>query len=47
MNDPANYPSAQFQGETIYFCTNACLKAFLLAPEAFMRGEIEHPTEDN
>ncbi len=46
INDPSAYPSADFNGEMIYFCTKACLKAFLSAPEAFMAGEIEHPLED-
>lgn len=41
------YPSAQYNGEMIYFCTNACWKAFLSAPDAFMAGEIEHPLEDD
>jgi YHS domain-containing protein len=46
LKDPSNYPSAMFRGERVYFCTNACLKAFLQAPEAFMAGEVEHPLED-
>lgn len=46
LQDPSAYPSADFNGETVYFCNNACLKAFLSAPEAFMAGEIEHPLED-
>jgi YHS domain-containing protein len=44
--DPSGYPSAIFKGELVYFCNNACLKAFLQAPEAFMAGEIEHPLDD-
>ena len=47
LKDPSAYPSAMFNGETVYFCNNACLKAFLKAPEAFLAGEIEHPLEDD
>lgn len=46
LKDPALYPSADFHGETIYFCNSACLKAFLKAPEAFMAGEVEHPNSE-
>jgi len=34
-----------YHGEEIYFCTQACLEVFLLNPEPFMAGEIEHPLE--
>jgi YHS domain-containing protein len=46
LPDPSGYPSAIFKGELVYFCNNACLKAFLQAPQAFMAGEIEHPLEE-
>ncbi|MBE7432769.1 MAG: hypothetical protein HS100_02530 [Anaerolineales bacterium] len=46
LKDPSAYPSAMFNGERVYFCNQACLKAFLSAPEAFMAGEVEHPLED-
>jgi YHS domain-containing protein len=46
LEDPSAYPSAMFNGERIYFCHAACLRAFLSAPEAFMAGEVEHPLED-
>lgn len=46
LQDASLYPSANFQGETVYFCNSACLKAFLQAPEAFMAGEVEHPPEE-
>ncbi len=46
LKDPSQYLSAMFNGERVYFCNTACLKAFLLAPEAFMAGEVEHPLED-
>ncbi len=43
VKDPAQYPSAQFHGKTVLFCTEACRLAFLNDPERFMAGEIEHP----
>ncbi len=43
--DPSKYPSAEYRGERIYFCTQACLDVFLLNPDPFMAGEIEHPLE--
>lgn len=46
LKDPSAYPSAMFNGERVYFCNQACLKAFLSVPEAFMAGEVEHPLED-
>ena len=46
LAEPERYPSAVYRGEVIYFCTQACLRAFEQAPEAFMAGEIEHPLED-
>jgi len=45
--DPTNYPSAEYLGETIYFCTRACLRVFKEAPDAFMEGDVEHPSEDD
>ena len=46
LKDPSAYPSAMFNGERVYFCNAACLKAFLLSPDAFMAGEGEQPLED-
>lgn len=46
LKDPSA-PSAMFNGERVYFCANACLKAFLAQPEAFMAGEVEHPLDDD
>ena len=40
--EPEKYPSALYQGERVYFCTQACLKAFEDNPDSFMRGEVEH-----
>ena len=47
LKDPSAYPSAMFNGERVYFCNHACLKAFLRTPEAFMAGEVEHPLDDD
>ncbi len=46
LHNPSEYPSATYKGECIHFCNDACLEAFLQAPDAFMAGEIEHPLED-
>ncbi len=46
IREPDKYPSSLYRGETVYFCTGACLKAFLGDPDRFISGEIEHP-EDN
>ena len=46
LKDPSQYPSAEYQGERIYFCTRACLRAFQKNPDAFMAGEVEHPLEE-
>lgn len=43
LKDPTNYPNAIYGGQRIYFCTTACLRAFELAPEPVITGEIEHP----
>lgn len=45
LKDPTNYPSAEYRGERVYFCTRACLRAFEQNPDAFMAGEVEHPLD--
>lgn len=45
LKEPENYPSAIFHGERIYFCTPACLAAFVSDPERFIAGKIEHPED--
>lgn len=45
IQEPEKYPNALYQGERIYFCTQACLKAFESDPDGFMRGEVEHPED--
>lgn len=45
IQNPENYPSAVFQGKRIFFCTEACLKAFEADPDRFMASEIEHPLD--
>jgi YHS domain-containing protein len=42
IKNPSKYPSSNYEGEQVYFCTQACLETFLLAPDPFMTGEIEH-----
>lgn len=34
-NDPIYHYPTEFQGQTIYFCTEYCLEAFLADPERF------------
>lgn len=46
IQDASKFPDAEYRGEKIYFCTKACLKAFLANPDAFMAGEVEHPLDD-
>jgi YHS domain-containing protein len=45
ITDTSKYPSADYHDERIYFCTQACLDLFLLNPDPFMAGEIEHPLD--
>ena len=33
--DPAYFPKVDYNGKTIYFCTESCLNAFLADPERF------------
>lgn len=33
--DPQYFPSAQYRGRTIYFCTDSCLAAFQADPQRF------------
>jgi YHS domain-containing protein len=35
--DPQYFPSAQYRGRTIRFCTDACLGAFLADPDVFYK----------
>ncbi len=46
IKEPETYPHAEYEGEQVYFCNKACLRAFEQNPQAFMAGEIEHPLED-
>ena len=47
LKDPANYPSALYRGERVYFCTRACLRVFEQDPDPFIAGEVEHPIEED
>jgi YHS domain-containing protein len=33
--DPQYFPSAEYRGRTLYFCTDSCLAAFQADPERF------------
>lgn len=46
LKEPEKYPSAEYRGKRVYFCTKACLRAFEQSPDAFMSGEVEHPADD-
>ncbi len=45
LKDTTGYPSAEYKGKIIYFCTEACLTTFLADRDRFMAGEIEHPLD--
>jgi YHS domain-containing protein len=47
LKEPDRYPSAEYRGQLVYFCTRACLRAFESDPDRFMAGEIKHPTEQD
>ena len=47
LTDPEKYPSAEYKGERVYFCTRGCLRAFEENPDGFMNGEVEHPLDDD
>ncbi len=47
ISDPTSYPSAQYRGGEVYFCTRACLRVFKLDPDPFVAGEVEHPHESD
>ncbi len=35
-SDPEFFPQVEYRGQVIYFCTEACLAAFLSDPERFL-----------
>jgi YHS domain-containing protein len=37
------FPNDTYNGELIYFCSQACWLAFQAHPDEFMSGQIEHP----
>jgi len=41
--DPQYFPSAEYRGRTIRFCTEACLGAFLADPDIF--GKVHRNSE--
>ena len=46
IENPQDYPTDIYRGETVYFCTKACWRAFQSDPDRFIAGEIEHPLDD-
>ena len=46
LTEPEKYPSADYQGQRVYFCNLACLRAFEKNPDGFMSGEVEHPLDE-
>jgi YHS domain-containing protein len=44
VDNPGEFPSTIYRGEQVYFCMRACLRVFQQDPDAFMAGEIEHPS---
>lgn len=46
IREPDKYPNSLYRGEVVYFCTGACLRAFVGDPDRFIAGEIEHPEDD-
>ena len=35
QGDPRYFPSAEYKGRVIYFCTESCLNAFMADPDRF------------
>lgn len=42
--DPRYFPQAEYHGQTVYFCTEYCLRAFLEDPERFSLVHRKPPT---
>jgi YHS domain-containing protein len=45
ITDISKYPSADYRGKQIYFCTQAWLDLFLFNPDPFMADVVEHPLD--
>ena len=45
VSDPAYFQSAEYKGQTVYFCTEYCLDAFRRDPERFAKVH-SHPSEE-
>lgn len=43
LPDPAGYPAEDYRGRRVYFCLEACRRAFLRDPDRFLAGEVPHP----
>lgn len=47
INSKDAWPSATYKGKEVYFCSQACLRAFQQSPDDFMAGGIEHPLDED
>lgn len=45
IENPEDFPTAEYKGKKVYFCTLGCLRAFEKSPDRFIAGEIEHPLD--
>lgn len=43
LKDPTRYPSREYKGMRIYFCSQDCLREFDEDAERFMSGKVVHP----
>jgi YHS domain-containing protein len=46
LTEPGDHPYADYRGKRIYFCLQACKRAFEKNPDDFMAGKIPHPLEE-
>jgi YHS domain-containing protein len=47
IKTPSKFPSAEYRGEQVFFCTRACLRVFEQDPDVFISGEVEHPLDED
>jgi len=45
LTEAGSHPYAIYYGKRIYFCSEACKRAFDKDPDEFMAGKIPHPIE--
>ncbi len=46
-SDPEFFPQAEYRGQTIYLCTDACLGAFLSDPDRFVAAHKKSYKKQN